>query len=175
MRRRRYADLSFACEIVRSEYTETGPMKASEVLVVACTVGEIETKPAYSSATLHCSPSSSESFPDDPSGTLVGTPTGLYRVETFDGDVSRLAEKHRLLSAKPTKEKREWAGSEEGFGETMSVAPHADGWCASHAQWGGDESGWTLCFHPDKGVVGGASFWSGGMSQDMFFGDVPGR
>ncbi|MDX2086802.1 MAG: hypothetical protein SFX73_03075 [Kofleriaceae bacterium] len=167
------ATLSFKGEIVRSESTDTGPSKTTEAMTVSCTVGDVATKPEYSIATLKCSTSSEEGFPDDPSGTFVGTPTGLYRVEAFDGDLTKLTDKQRLLPAEPKKDKREWPGSDEGFGEAMIVEPHAGGWCASHGVWGGDEGGWTLCFHPDKGVVGGSSFFAGGMSKDVFFGDVP--
>lgn len=166
------ANLSFEGEVRVTESTDTGPVTTRQALAVTCTIGDVDTKAEYSVATLRCT-ATPESFPQDPSGTLVGTPTGLYHVDSFDGDLTKLDDKHRLLPAEPEKDKREWPGEEEGFGEAMIVDPHAGGWCASHAMWGGDEGGWTLCFHPDKGLVGGASFWAGGMSKDVYFGDVP--
>ncbi|MBX3159343.1 MAG: hypothetical protein KF773_25460 [Deltaproteobacteria bacterium] len=140
---------------------------------MTCHVEEARAITGGKTARLACDPDGVEA-PDSPAGTYVGTPAGLWRVDdAFDGDATKLDATKMLLAAAPKEGKVETKDTENpDHGSAVIVKAHAGGWCASSGSWGGDEGGWTLCLR-DGAVIGGAGFWAGGSTRDLYFGDVP--
>ncbi len=162
---------SFAAEVVTSSFGDHGPETEKTPGKVTCTISKVTRVKDAHVANLSCS---GVEMIDGVSGTLVGTPTGLYRIDgTYDGRAP-LSEKELVLPAEPKADRREWkdASGEEGFGHAVIVEPHAGGWCAMNVSWGGDEAGWQLCVRERDGLIGGHAFFAGGMTKDAFFGEV---
>ena len=169
----REASTTFKGELVRSEYGENGPESTKESAEVTCRIINVKVEATYSMADLICEPAG-DGAPGTPTGTLVGTANGLYVVDAFDGDLTKLSDKQLILHAQPKKDKREWKDDENpDFGSGIIIEPHAGGWCSTMAMWSGDDGGWTICVREGNGVIGGHSWFGGGMTKDLYFGDVP--
>lgn len=105
---------------------------------------------------------------------LVATPDGVWlATEGAGDDVTKLEPKKRLLAAQPVAHATEIPlDVEMGHSEYYSAKPHAGGWCFSHGIVAGDEGGWVLCVK-DGALVGGQTYFGGGMTKDTYFGSVP--
>jgi hypothetical protein len=113
-------------------------------------------------------------LPDSPNGTFVGTAKGLWRVDdTFHDDISTLDPEQMLIAATPVAYELETKDpGDDRFGRTRSVVAQPDGsWCINESSWGGDEGGWSLCLRAGVGLVGGTSFFGGGSTRDVYFGE----
>jgi hypothetical protein len=156
-------------ELVSSMDGQTSTDKGS----VTCSISDARAIAGGRIAQLACETEGVEA-PDSPAGTYVGTPAGLWRVDDgFEGDVTKLDPKKQLLAAQPKEDRVETKDTENpDHGSAIIVKPHAGGWCVSSGSWGGDEGGWTLCLK-DGAVIGGAGFWAGGSTRDLYFGNVP--
>jgi hypothetical protein len=164
-------ELSFPAELTVSEYGDTGPVKQTTKGTVKCVISDV--KPSDlggQSMTLACT--SELEMPGAVDGTYVGTGDGLWRIG--EGPDGKLDPTLRLLPAKPAAGRVEHKDPAPGMDAGMAYVVEANGadWCATEASWGGDEGGFTLCFREGAGIVGGHSYFAGGSSRDLYFGDV---
>lgn len=162
-------------ELISSGDDGSGTMKKStDKGTVTCVVSAVTALDGgVKTADLSCNGEGIE-LPAAPSGTLVGTPKGLWQVDgVFDGNVAGLDPKHMLFAATPKAGKIDTKDPENDcFGSAISVAAHGASWCVTSSIWGGDEGGWTLCLR-DGAITGGAGYFAGGSTRDAYFGDVP--
>jgi hypothetical protein len=164
---------TFPAEKIVSHQGENGPETDRESGTITCTVSGVRAITGGMVAEVACT--GSLDLPSSPSGTYVGTATGLWRVEGTDTpDVSQLGPEQMLFAAKPAKQRRETKdpGDDVDSGSAIIVEPHGSGWCVLVTSWGGDEGGWQLCLREGAGVIGGHGFFAGGETHDVYFGDV---
>ncbi|MDB4960311.1 MAG: hypothetical protein JWP01_310 [Myxococcales bacterium] len=168
------SEKEFPAEKIVSHQGEHGPETEKESGTITCTVSGVRAIQGGKVAELACG--GSPSLPSSPSGTYVGTATGLWRIDGGDvgDDIARLDPKQMLVAAKPTKQRRETKDPDGDVdsGSAIIVEPHAGGWCVLVTSWGGDEGGWQLCLREAAGVIGGHGFFAGGETHDVYFGDV---
>jgi len=107
-----------------------------------------------------------------PDGTYVATNKGLWRFA--EGASAPLDDKTMLIAAQPAAQIHEDMDPQQTDARSATaVVEHAGGWCVSASSSGGDESGSTLCFRADVGLLGGAAYFAGGSTIDTTWGDVP--
>lgn len=163
---------TFPGELVVSHTEESGPVTEKTPGEVTCTVSDVRTIRGGKVAKLACNGLEMVNLI---SGTYVGTPKGLWKLEgDFEGDVSKLDPARVLFGTVPAKarsERRDTDSEIEG-GSAIIVEPHAGGWCVMDTSWGGDEGGWQLCVKEGAGIVGGHGFFAGGETRDAYFGAV---
>lgn len=163
---------TFPGELVVSHTEESGPVTDKTPGEVTCTVSDVRSIRGGTVAELACTGLEMVNLV---SGTYVGTPKGLWKVEgDFAGDVAKLDPASLLFGAVPAKARteRKDADSEIESGSATSVEPHAGGWCVMVTSWGGDEGGWQLCLKEGAGLTGGHGFFAGGETRDAYFGAV---
>lgn len=108
-------------------------------------------------------------FDARPIGTFVANAKGLWH---FDDAAGELTDKTMLIAAAPKAAVYENAVPDEPAVQDAFVA-FKNGWCVSHMTNQGDADGHTLCFRGDVGLLGGAGFFAGGRSVDLYWGDAP--
>lgn len=119
---------------------------------------------------LHCE---GMRFADLVNGVYVITPAGMW-IESTD-ETAALDGTNILLAATPVAYERRQEHEEHGssFGSAVKAEPRGEAWCISHDDWGGDEGGHALCIQAGKGIVGVSGYFAGGMTEDLYAGDVP--
>lgn len=163
---------SFRGELVTSHQEESGPVTEKTPGEVTCTIRDVRAIRGGKVAELACD---GIELVNQISGTFVGTPTGLWKVESgFADDVARLDPAQALFGAVPAKARTESKDTDPDMegGSAIVVEPHGGGWCVLVTSWGGDEGGWQLCVQAGSGLIGGHGFFAGGESRDAYFGDV---
>ena len=162
---------TFRGELVTSHHEESGPVTHKTPGEVTCTISNVQSVRSGKLAELACD---GIELVNQISGTYVGTPNGLWKVDGYEDGVTKLDPKQALFSAVPAKARAEHkdADSEIESGSAIIVEPHDGGWCVLATSWGGDEGGWQLCLKPGAGIIGGHGFFAGGESRDGYFGSV---
>lgn len=163
---------TFPGERVTSHIEQSGPVTEKTPGEVTCTISDVQSIRGGKIAEIGCS---GLEMIDLISGTYVGTPNGLWKVDSeFDGDVAKLDPSRALFDTMPAaaRSERKDTDSDIDSGNATIVEPHSGGWCVLVTSWGGDEGGWQLCVKAGAGIIGGHGFFAGGETRDSYFGDV---
>jgi len=111
---------------------------------------------------------------DPPPKLSLSTTTTPTSPPGETGASAPLDDKTMLIAAQPAAQVHEDMDPQQTDARSATaVVEHAGGWCVSASSSGGDESGSTLCFRADVGLLGGAAYFAGGSTIDTTWGDVP--